>query len=304
MLKWHPIKLLFIFFLLLSKIIFSRCIELKHNSDILKIGIFGDTRTPLSLEKLFGASPTIKINHIPPYLIFLKPHILLHTGDLVKIGSKKSDWQIFRKYFKRFINFENQPVLFPVPGNHDLNFIQNVALQNYFETFPYLNHQRWYCLYINNILILNLDSNFGKLSKEELSKQNLFIEATLKQYSDKFDLLLVNFHHPVYKSIRTLKMNKDFKKNFYPVFESVEKYIFFINGHFHNFFYHKIKEKTFLIISGGAGAPLHKFVPGLLNKHHLVIMKIYIPKKLIKIKILVFKSPARFYFKTIDKIKY
>lgn len=291
--------------LIANSFIVCQCIEINNDKKKFKIAIFGDTRNPINIEKLLKITSNININHIAGYLTFLNPDILLHTGDIVKFGSKTSDWKFFRKYFNKFINYNDYPVFYPVIGNHDLNFIEVVGLKNYFETFTYLKGKRWYCVSINkDILILNLDSNFKELSKEETLRQNEFIETTIERYSDKFKLLLVNFHHPIYKNIKTLKMREGFVRNWQKIFEKVEKYTFYINGHFHNFFYHKVKPKSTLIITGGAGAPLHTFVPELLNKHHIGILKIDLSKRLIKIKLLIFNSPKRFYFKTVDSINY
>ncbi len=283
----------------------GECIEVNKESNHIKIAIFGDTRNPITIEKFFGSTPKVKINHISNYLTLVNPNILLHTGDLVKFGSKTSEWKFFRRYFSKFINHNNPPIFFPVIGNHDINFIDTVGLKNYFETFPYLNQKRWYCVYINkDILILNLDSNYKKLSREEVSSQNRFIEETLKTYNNRFNLLLSTFHHPIYRNVKTLKIHGEFVKNFQKIFDNVKQQVLFINGHFHNFFYKKVKPKTALIITGGAGAPLHTFVPELLNKHHIAILKIDMKERVLKIKLLIFKSPKRFYFKTVDRINY
>ncbi len=299
-LKYHiQLKIITLFYLLCYGILLCQCIEIKNNfRNSLKIVIFGDTRSELNIEKLFLDIPYIKINHIRNLLTFINPDIILHTGDIVKIGSKKSNWNNFSKIFGKFIK-QNPPKFFPVIGNHDIDIIEKIGLANYFEMFKYLKNKRWYCVHINNhLLILNLDSNFEKLDRKMVETQNTFVKNTLQQLEGKFKLLLVNFHHPIYRNLHSLKLQKWFVKNFKEYFDKVATQLIYINGHFHNFFYHKINFKTRLIITGGAGAPLHKIVPGLINKHHIVILNI--TKNRVKIKLLVFKSHKKFYFKNVD----
>ncbi|MFN7181953.1 MAG: metallophosphoesterase family protein [Planctomycetota bacterium] len=238
------------------------------------------------------------------FLNFLNPDMILHTGDIVKFGSKKKEWARFSRIFNKFIE-HTPPIFFPVIGNHDLSMISKSGLENYFKTFKYLENNRWYCVYVNEkILILNLDSNFNKLDKVLVTAQNIFIRKILEQYKGKYKLLLINFHHPIYRNLKTLKLRKEYIKNFQELFNEISAAITYINGHFHNFFYHKINSRAHIIITGGAGAPLHKFVSGLLNKHHIVILKCNLMKSRVRVSLLVFKSPQRFHLKTIDEYSF
>jgi glutaredoxin len=298
------IKSISLVFLLLSMQVYLECLEMNFSNTRIKAVVLGDTRPPLLFEKIIGHTSKIYANHIASILKILNADIILHTGDIVKVGSTKKNWFLFEKSFGSFLRKE-PPIFFPVIGNHDLDLIPSTALKNYFETFPYLNNQRWYCVLINKkILLLSLDTNFKQLSKEEKEKQKKFLKETLQNHSKNFQLVLINFHHPIYKNLYKLSLRKDYTENFKEAVDNIAKPVVLLNGHFHNFFYHKIDKKKILLITGGAGAPLHTFSPNFLNKNHFITMYINTQKNTLLIKLVIVISPSKFAIKKITTLSF
>lgn len=119
-----------------------------------------------------------------------KPSFLLISGDLVANGGNPDQWKVFDQ--------ETAPIrnagikIYPALGNHDLRGDLPLALQNYFQRFPYLQNSRYYSVRAANVLILTLDSSLDQPGGEEMQ----WFDKQLTSIPPDVNFVIVQLHHP------------------------------------------------------------------------------------------------------------
>jgi 3',5'-cyclic AMP phosphodiesterase CpdA len=183
------------------------------------------------------------------------PTFVVNTGDLVKKSAENKDWQEFEK-LNQVLEDRKIPY-YPVLGNHEYRGRETEAIADYFDHFPALNKQLWYTLTYANSGLIMLDSNFDKLSKEEIVRQNQWLGDTLRKYQDdrNISFVFVFFHHPPFTNSMHHKPDKQAQNNFVPLLDKFSKVKFVFNGHVHSYERFRINGINY-VVTGGGGAPL------------------------------------------------
>ena len=107
-----------------------------------------------------------------------EPAFVVHLGDLTVRGSSKRLWRQFDAFHEGFR--DKKIPYFPVLGNHELYGNNKRALHNYFVRFPHLAKRRWYRLSWKNIAIIMVDSNFPRLTAEQIEEQSRWYLSELE----------------------------------------------------------------------------------------------------------------------------
>ncbi len=128
------------------------------------------------------------------------PNFICFTGDIVYNGYGANDWKVWDN--KTSTWRENGIPVYPALGNHDLHGKQDIALANYFQRFPDLNHSRYYSLRASNMLTFVLDSSLDKAS----GPQGAWPASKLDQVPPDVDFVFVMLHHPPYTGSSDAKM--------------------------------------------------------------------------------------------------
>jgi Icc-related predicted phosphoesterase len=186
-----------------------------------------------------------------------EPTFVIHLGDLTTRGSSEQHWQDLDEMHKEFR--EKKIPFFPVLGNHEFYGNDTTALQNYFERFPHLEHRRWYSFTWKNVGIVIVDSNFRKMTTEQIETQARWYQNELVRFDsdEKIDFFIICCHTPPFTNSKVIRPNKKSEKYFAGSYMQSRKAVFFFSGHAHT--YERFQEggKCF-IVSGGGGGPRHR----------------------------------------------
>ena len=191
---------------------------------------FGDTRTQHQVHQA-----------VVDRIVTLEPDFVLHTGDLVALGSIIPYWETFFEVERELMA---RAPLFPALGNHEHNH------PRYFDYFYLPGNERWYTFDYGNarFICLQVDgiADFGPQSE-----QYAWLEETLAANTQPW--LFVYFHIPPYSSSPDA-LEGDVRRTLTPLFEQYGVDVVF-TGHHHNYERNEVNGVTY-IVTGGGGAPL------------------------------------------------
>jgi 3',5'-cyclic AMP phosphodiesterase CpdA len=226
-------------------------IDLSKNSFLL----VGDTRDPSLWE--FWSEKTEKVHKLlVEEMARLDPAFIVILGDLTANGSSRKEWQGF-DYLNATLREKRIPY-FPILGNHEVSGNVEVALQNYFQRFSYLDYKRWYSFTWKNVGFIMVDSNFSTLTQEENELQAQWYLNELERFDkdERLDYVIVCCHEPPFTNIKR-GPNRKAKMYFADPFLRFKKTCLFFSGHTHSYERFQFAGK-FFIVSGGGGAPRYK----------------------------------------------
>ena len=126
--------------------------------------------------------------------------------------------------------------------------------QKFQQRFP--DHVRTgYIKIIDSIAVVLLNSNFKKLSKEDIQIQQNWLQSTLKKLDQDPSVLTIitTCHHAPFSNSKIVGSSKPVQTYFVPLFLQSIKCQLFITGHSHAFELFKKEGKQFLIVGGGGG---------------------------------------------------
>ena len=144
--------------------------------------------------------------------------------------------------------------VYAIPGNHEY-IGKSAGMHRFKQRFP----EEWlhgYCINIDSIAIVMLNSNFDKLTKNEISKQLGWYKAAVDSLDNdpRIKTIIVCTHHAPYSNSRIVGSSLPVQDLIVPVFEKSKKSKLFISGHSHNLEYFSgYNGKYFLVIGGGGG---------------------------------------------------
>ncbi len=191
---------------------------------------FGDTQTQHQVHQA-----------VVDRIVTLEPDFVLHTGDLVDLGSAIPYWKIF---FEVERELAARAPLFPALGNHDRNH------PCYFDLFYLPGNERWYTFDYGNarFICLQVDgiADFGPQSE-----QYAWLEETLAANTQPW--LFVYFHIPPYSSSPDAREG-NIRQTLTPLFEQYGVDVVF-NGHHHNYERNEVEGITYIVTGGGGGSP-------------------------------------------------
>lgn len=192
---------------------------------------FGDTRTQHQIHR-----------QVVQRIAAVEPDFVLHTGDLVAMGSATHQW---RNFFEIEQELVARAPLFPTLGNHE------GANPRYFDLFYLPGNERWYTFDYGHARFICLQvDRFADY--EPGSEQYAWLEETLAANTQPW--LFVYFHLPPYTSIED-DDEADVRQVLPQLFEQYGVDVVF-NGHAHSYERHEMHGITYVVTAGG-GAPLY-----------------------------------------------
>lgn len=225
--------------------------------------IVSDTQTPLWFEKFRVKADG---NEAIPGRIFediardSTVMAVFHLGDLTALGSLHSYWEDFDD--KAACLREAHIPIYPAFGNHEYIPFPSSGKANMVSRFAHMDTS-WYCRRIDRIAIIILNSNFSRLSEQEVSTQQHWYTAMLKQLDQDTTVIvtIVACHHPPYTNSTIIDPSPDVQRFFVPPFLEARKAKLFVTGHAHAFEHFRVSGKDFLVVGGGGGL-LHPLLQG------------------------------------------
>ena len=216
--------------------------------------VFGDTRTQHQFHQV-----------VVERIVEAQPDFVLHTGDLVAMGSASPYWETFFEIERELMA---RAPLFPALGNHEVNH------SRYFDLFYLPGNERWYTFDYGNarFVCLQVDgiADFGPGSE-----QYTWLEEILAANTQPW--LFVYFHIPPYSSVQD-NFEHYVRQTLTPLFERYGVDVVF-NGHRHNYERSEVHGVTY-VVTGGGGAPLHAIQGweptqvAFAVTHHFVLLEI------------------------------
>ncbi|MEO5592068.1 MAG: metallophosphoesterase [Chitinophagaceae bacterium] len=213
-----------------------------------------DTQQPLGVEKIY-LKPTQNIRAtamIFSSILHDKPSALFMLGDIVSLAYKNKKWREIDK----FIDSAKQQGLkvYGLLGNHDVMVRDRRGEKNFNRRFPD-HHRTGYLEVIDSIAIILLNSNFSKLSPNEVEQQQQWYSRAVDSLNNHTGIkgIIVTSHHPVFTNSNIVKPSAGVRQQFLPAFLTTKKCVLFITGHAHAFEHFKYQKKNFLVIGGGGG---------------------------------------------------
>ncbi len=181
-----------------------------------------------------------------------KPVSVFHMGDLVARGYGEKYWKDFDQFRNR-LN-QNEISFYPVLGNHELIVFPKKGESNFQKRFP--QHSRTgYLIRVDSLAVILLNSNFGKMSEDEITKQNNWYDKTLDELDSdsSIKIIAIGTHYSPYTNSKRVSPSKDVQQYFVPGYLNSKKANLFLSGHSHAFEHFIIEGKNFLVIGGGGG---------------------------------------------------
>jgi len=213
-----------------------------------------DTQAPMFAEEIIRKS---EHNEKATELIFkdivtTHPTSLFILGDVVSLGFEASAWKKMDTYLKACAD-NNIPV-FAAFGNHELMFDAPEGRRKFEARFPACKFTG-YTEIIDSVAVVLLNSNFGKMTKQEIEVQDSWYSRTITEMDSNpaIKLVIVGCHHSPFTNSTVVSPSLRVLQKFVPAFMGSKKCVLFISGHSHNFEKFDIQGKCFLVIGGGGG---------------------------------------------------
>jgi Icc-related predicted phosphoesterase len=219
-----------------------------------EIAFVSDTQAPMWIENVFLKANQ---NQRATRLIFedivkTKPRAVYILGDVVALGYRKSKWKNMDRYIQECR--ECGVDVYGVLGNHDVMSRAKKGELNFQKRFP--EHVRTgYVSVMDSVAVVLANSNFSKLSREDVIHQQIWYEETMAKLDEDpaVKAVIVTCHHAPYSNSKLVGSDKSVQNHFVPAFQKSRKAILFITGHSHTFEHFRKFGKDFLVIGGGGG---------------------------------------------------
>ena len=238
-----------LFFLLNLNSVFAQ-----NDSASSKFVFISDTQAPMWIEDLFLKSDEnvkateILLNDIPNQ----NPDEIYFLGDIVNLGYKDNRWGsidscIFRI---RSSGLDIHACL----GNHELMGNSKKGEANFQTRFP--DHvNTGYTVISDSVATIFLNSNFSKMSKDQIVKQDKWYEKEMASLDSLVlvKTIIVCCHHSPFSDSKLVGSSKYVQDKFVNLFLKSKKSGLFVSGHAHMFQHFKVSGKDFLVIGGGGG---------------------------------------------------
>lgn len=285
--------------LLLLVQVFSPLVFYAQDSTLTVIPRFAfisDTQAPMWVEDIFLESNNnekateILLNDV----IKRDPGFVIFPGDLVNLSCNEKKWKTIDSFLSKF-----RQAGIPYHGclgNHELMKRKKKGEKNFQKRFPdHINTGNVYRY--DSIAIVLLNSNFKKMKKEQIKKQDEWYQNVLTELdsSPGIKSVIVSCHHSPFSDSKVVGSSEKVQEKFVHGFINSRKGNLFISGHAHLFQHFNISNKDFLVIGGGGGLnhPLKKKKCGHNDLaagykpmfHYLVILNQYKQLEVISMKL-------------------
>jgi hypothetical protein len=223
------------------------------------IAIVGDTQRTLWAERLqLREQNDAERARIVADIAAQRPGLVAAIGDLVAVGSLRSQWDAFDELMEP-IRARQIPFL-PALGNHD--YWGGRSLDHLRARFPQLRKSSWYARRHGTLGLVWLDTN------ERAERQRLWLEETLQEMDGDpaVAAVIVFAHHPPFTNSALTRDEEHVQKNFLPAFFRSRKALAMVSGHVHAYERFLHQGRTFLV-AGGGGGPRVKLLTGEKRRH-------------------------------------
>jgi acid phosphatase type 7 len=191
--------------------------------------VYGDSRSQPEIHK-----------QIIQQIVKYKPKAVFHTGDMVSLGLRQSEYDELFANLKPITDISK---FYPVIGNHERNS------KLYLSNFPGLKDSTYYTTVEDSIVWIILDTTI-KIGPG--STQYKWLQATLEENKTKPMIILQ--HHPVFSSgEHGDELGLSF---FMPALLANYPVLAVFCGHDHMYERSEYKGQYY-IVTGGGGAPLY-----------------------------------------------
>jgi hypothetical protein len=229
-----------------------------------RLAFLSDPQTPMFIEKLFVGSDRNEeaTDSLFSSILRTRPASLFILGDLVSLGAYHGAWESMENHI-RSVRAAGVPV-HALLGNHELMIYSWTGERYFGELFP--DHRKTgYCVTIDSVATVMLNSNFGKLDAEEREMQERWYQHALDSLGNcpGVAAIVVCCHHSPFTNSTIVEPDAEVQAKFVPPFIGSPKSRLFLSGHAHTFEHFKECGKDFLVIGGGGGArhallPVHR----------------------------------------------
>ena len=244
-----------VIFFLVFVILDNHCLRAQTGSFPNKIYFISDCQQPMKIETM-RLSPYRNeeardslfsdiIRQNPPYLFFL--------GDITSAGSNKKSWIPIDSFLHRLSR--QHTIVNAIPGNHEYYKCSRKGITNFSKRFPQ-NSLLGYCVTIDSMAFVMLNSNFHKLTSGQIMQQQQWYNKKMDSLdaSHGVKVIIVCLHHAPFTNSTIVSPSKPVSETILPRFISSPKARLFMSGHSHNLEYFKnYPNKHFLVIGGGGG---------------------------------------------------
>jgi 3',5'-cyclic AMP phosphodiesterase CpdA len=224
--------------------------------------VYGDTREGVRIHR-----------QIVDRILDVGPDFVIHTGDLVESGARKSEWD---RFFRITTPLLRSAPFYPTLGNHE-DFDPPVYDSHYPDIFHLPGDELWYAFDYGNarFICLRVDGfPIGTYFPDE--DQLMWLEKELA--ANDAPWTFVYFHIGVFTSREEGYLETGLRERLVPLFEQYEVDAVFM-GHHHS--YERIIQNgiTYIVTAGG-GAGLYELSepePGsqvALSVHHFVEIEV------------------------------
>lgn len=240
------------------------------------IAVLGDTQPTLAVERwlLRREQNDAERPRLIADLLAWKPALLVHLGDMVADGARRSDWSDFDQLVAP-IRAAGVPIL-PALGNHDYaggvaRFVpagRRAALRHLHARFPWLSARRWYDRQQGPLRLVWLDTNSRRMPAADWAEQVRWFESKLAEAEadGRSRGILVFAHHPPFTNSRATSDALDVRRAFVGPFCRSAKGLLFLSGHTHAYERFHESGKTF-VVAGGGGGPRVRLLRGNSRRH-------------------------------------
>jgi len=226
----------------------------KYSDNKGEIVFISDTHEPIWIETILldRNSNLIARDLIFDEIVKTNPSKIIHLGDIVAFGYKDESWKPIDNYLNRLL--EKNIEFYPTLGNHELLLFSDAGEEQFNKRFPFYS-KTGYSINNGETEIILLNSNFSKMTEEEIEKQQSWYKSKLDELEkdSTISAIIVGTHYPPFTNSKIVSPDKDVQKLFVPLFLKSKKGKLFISGHCHAFEHFKQKGKDFLVIGGGGG---------------------------------------------------
>jgi hypothetical protein len=221
----------------------------------IRVAFISDTQKPLFIEALFVGCDRNEeaTDSLFSSVVRMRPAAMFMLGDLVSLGAYSGAWETIDEDIQTLYS-AHIPV-HAILGNHELMFFARNGERAFAGRFP--GHRKTgYCVTVDSVATILLNSNFDKLDASEQQAQQLWYQRVLDSLTNDPGVacIAVCCHRSPFTNSRIVEASADVRERFLPPFLASQKCKVFLSGHAHTFEQFKYQGKDFFVIGGGGGS--------------------------------------------------
>jgi acid phosphatase type 7 len=194
-----------------------------------------------------------------------KPQVLLLTGDMPFTGADPADWQEFQSETAPWR--ENQILVLPTTGNHEVKGGAVAGMANYLRSFPVTEGHHYYSALLGSVEVIALDCCDEPGGASE--PQARWFAAQLDHLPRQVQYLFILYHMPWMADAQTRLLLSMPSKNSLVLRGILEarlnrlhaKVVVF-NGHIHNYERFERRGVEYVVTGGGGAQPYPILIRG------------------------------------------